>query len=55
MTIFAPNTIIHGDCLAVLPQLPAGSINFALTDPPYLARYRRATAGLSRTTTPMLG
>jgi site-specific DNA-methyltransferase (adenine-specific) len=32
--------IIHGDCLAVLPQLPVGSIDFVLTDPPYLARYR---------------
>lgn len=41
MTNEAPrNTIIHGDCLQVLPQLPAGSVNFALTDPPYLARYK---------------
>jgi site-specific DNA-methyltransferase (adenine-specific) len=34
------NTIIHGDCLQVLPGLPAESANFALTDPPYLANYR---------------
>jgi adenine-specific DNA-methyltransferase len=41
MTNEAPrNTIIQGDCLQVLPQLPAGSINFALTDPPYLVRYK---------------
>lgn len=40
MTTFSPNTIINGDCLAVLPRLPAGSINFVLTDPPYLARYK---------------
>jgi site-specific DNA-methyltransferase (adenine-specific) len=33
------NTIINGDCLNVLPQLPAGSVNFVLTDPPYMARY----------------
>ena len=33
------NTIINADCLSVLPQLPAGSANFILTDPPYLARY----------------
>lgn len=34
------NTIIHGDCVQVLPQLQAGSVDFALTDPPYLARYK---------------
>jgi predicted methyltransferase len=28
------NTILHGDCLDVLPQLPAGSVDFVLTDPP---------------------
>ncbi len=40
MTDQAPrNTIIQGDCTQVLPRLPAGSVNFALTDPPYLVRY----------------
>lgn len=40
MTQEAPrNTIIQGDCTQVLPQLPPGSVNFALTDPPYLVRY----------------
>ena len=34
------NTIINGDCLNVLPQIPTGSVNFVLTDPPYLANYR---------------
>lgn len=34
------NTLLHGDCLDLLPELPAGSANFVLTDPPYLARYR---------------
>jgi len=34
------NTILHGDCVHVLPQLTARSVNFVLTDPPYLARYR---------------
>jgi DNA modification methylase len=34
------NTILHGDCLGILPQLAAGSANLVLTDPPYLARYR---------------
>jgi hypothetical protein len=28
----------HGDCLRVLPELPTGSVDFVLTDPPYLTR-----------------
>jgi adenine-specific DNA-methyltransferase len=34
------NTVVHGDCLDILPQLSAGSVDFVLTDPPYLARYK---------------
>jgi site-specific DNA-methyltransferase (adenine-specific) len=34
------NTIIHGDCLNVLPSLPARNIDFVLTDPPYITRYK---------------
>ena len=34
------NTILQGDCLSILPQIRTGSVNFVLTDPPYLARYR---------------
>jgi DNA modification methylase len=34
------NTIIHGDCVSILPQLDAGSVNFVLTDPPYVAHYK---------------
>jgi len=34
------NAILHGDCLDILPRLAAGSADFVLTDPPYLARYR---------------
>jgi hypothetical protein len=33
------NTILHGDCLRILLQLAGGSVDFALTDPPYLVRY----------------
>lgn len=31
--------IYRGDCLQVLPTLPPGSIDFVLTDPPYLVGY----------------
>jgi hypothetical protein len=34
------NRIVNGDCLTILPQLAAGSVDFVLTDPPYLVRYR---------------
>jgi adenine-specific DNA-methyltransferase len=34
------NTIIQGDCLNVLPTLPSGSVDFILTDPPYITRYK---------------
>ena len=35
-----PNTIINADCLHALPQLPSASIDFILTDPPYIANYQ---------------
>jgi site-specific DNA-methyltransferase (adenine-specific) len=33
------DTIVHGDCLQVLPTIASESIPFVLTDPPYLTRY----------------
>jgi adenine-specific DNA-methyltransferase len=32
--------VIQGDCKSVLPTLPGESVDFVLTDPPYLARYK---------------
>ncbi len=34
------NTIVHGDCLHVMPRISAGSVDFILTDPPYITRYQ---------------
>jgi len=34
------NSIIHADCVKALPMLPDRSVNFILTDPPYIARYK---------------
>jgi adenine-specific DNA-methyltransferase len=34
------NSIINGDCLNILPQLPPRSVNFVLTDPPYITKYK---------------
>lgn len=33
------NRILKGDCIQVMHQLPAGSVDFVLTDPPYLVNY----------------
>ncbi len=34
------NTILNGDCIELLPQIAARSVNFILTDPPYITRYK---------------
>ena len=34
------NTIMQGDCIQVMHEMPANSIDFILTDPPYLVNYR---------------
>lgn len=34
------NTIVQGDCIHVMQSFPANSVDFILTDPPYLVRYR---------------
>jgi site-specific DNA-methyltransferase (adenine-specific) len=34
------NSIINADCLTALPALPENSIDFILTDPPYLVNYK---------------
>lgn len=34
------NVVIQGNCLDILPQIDTGSVDFILTDPPYIARYR---------------
>ena len=39
MTILR-NTILHADCLKALPMLPDKTVNFILTDPPYITRYK---------------
>jgi site-specific DNA-methyltransferase (adenine-specific) len=37
------NTILHGDCIEVMRQMPEKSVDFILTDPPYLVNYRDRT------------
>lgn len=34
------NQMLHGDCLSLLPHLPAESVDLVVTDPPYLVNYR---------------
>jgi len=35
-----PGSIIHGDCIPAMRKLPWASVDFILTDPPYLVNYR---------------
>jgi len=34
------NTIVLGDCVEIMRQMPANSVDLILTDPPYLVNYR---------------
>ena len=34
------NQVIHGNCVNVMQSLPSESIDLAVTDPPYLVRYK---------------
>jgi site-specific DNA-methyltransferase (adenine-specific) len=34
------NRIVHGNCIDVMRQMPTNSVDFILTDPPYLVNYR---------------
>ncbi len=33
------DTVIHGDCIDVMRRMPAASVDFILTDPPYLQNF----------------
>lgn len=37
------NTIRHGDCIKLMRRMDAASVDFILTDPPYICRYRDST------------
>src|ERR1700687_5844773 len=34
------NRIVCGDCVDVMREMPSGTVDFVLTDPPYGSRYR---------------
>ena len=34
------DTVMHRDCVSLMSRLDADSIDFILTDPPYLVNYR---------------
>jgi hypothetical protein len=39
-TYTATDPVLHGDCITRMKAMPAQSVNFILTDPPYLAHYQ---------------
>jgi site-specific DNA-methyltransferase (adenine-specific) len=36
----ALDKIVHGDCIKVMSRMASAAVDFVLTDPPYIARYR---------------
>jgi site-specific DNA-methyltransferase (adenine-specific) len=34
------NTILNADCIKAMPMLPDNTVDFILTDPPYITRYK---------------
>ena len=40
-------TIYHGDCREILPQIPRGSCDALITDPPYGVRWQSGLRGAS--------
>lgn len=41
--------LIHGDCIGAMEQMPDGSVDLILTDPPYNIKVKRAKNGKART------
>jgi DNA modification methylase len=37
------NAILHGDCIEIMQPMPTESVDFILSDPPYLVNYRYRT------------
>jgi DNA modification methylase len=37
------NSILNGDCIQKMREMPANSVDFILTDPPYLVNFRDRT------------
>jgi len=33
------NTVLHGDCVEIMNRMQPGSVDFVITDPPYITRY----------------
>jgi DNA modification methylase len=33
------NTVLQGDCVQIMRQMQSGSVDFVITDPPYITRY----------------
>ncbi len=39
-TVGSLNTVMQGDCVEIMRGMEAGSVDFIITDPPYITRYR---------------
>lgn len=41
-------TLYHGDCLEIMPTLPAGSVDLIVTDPPYPKEYEHLYGAMAK-------
>lgn len=46
---FVPDTIYQGDALILLPEIPAGSVDLIVTDPPFAIDFRAKRTNYNRT------
>jgi hypothetical protein len=47
--------VLQGDCVDVMRRIPSYSVDFVLTDPPYITRYRARDGRASKTMTTTAG
>jgi len=38
-TAASRNTVLHGDCVEIMRGMQPASVDFVITDPPYITRY----------------
>jgi site-specific DNA-methyltransferase (adenine-specific) len=49
------DNVTRGDCVEVMKDMRAGSVDLILTDPPYLVNYRDRSSRQVKTTTTLTG
>ena len=53
--VFSPDTIYHGDALALMPGMQGGSVDLIVTDPPFAIDFRAQRLNYNRTGSNVIG